>query len=67
MKIKNYFLDNNVIIGFIYKLDNLNPDSENIVNSGNNLYYSMHRNLRLFNTFYSFFNTFYNNCYIFVA
>ena len=42
MKIKNYFLDNNVIIGFIYKLDNLNPDSENIVNSGNNLYYSYH-------------------------
>ncbi len=37
MKIKNYFLDNNDIIGFIYKLDNLNPDSENIVNSGNNL------------------------------
>ena len=42
MKIKNYFLDTNVIIGFIYKLDGLNPDSENIVNSGNALYYSYH-------------------------
>lgn len=42
MKIKNYFLDTNVIIGFIYKLDELNPDSENIVNSGNALYYSYH-------------------------
>lgn len=42
MKIKNYFLDTNVIIGFIYKLDELNPDSESIVNSGNALYYSYH-------------------------
>lgn len=42
MKIKNYFLDTNVIIGFIYKLDEHNTDSESIVNSGNALYYSYH-------------------------
>lgn len=42
MEIKNYFLDNNVIIGFIYKLDSLNPPSENLVCSNNNLYYSFH-------------------------
>ena len=38
--IKNLFLDNNVIIGYIYVLDNLNPESEEIVNSDNQLYYS---------------------------
>lgn len=40
--IKNLFLDNNVIIGYIYVLDNLNPESEEIVNSDNQLYYSYH-------------------------
>ena len=47
MKIKNLFLDNNVVIGFIYKLDSLNPQSEDIVNSNDNLYYSYHVKLEI--------------------
>ena len=42
MKIRNLFLDNNVIIGFLYKLDSLNPHSEHIINSNDNFYYSYH-------------------------
>lgn len=47
LKIKNLFLDNNVIIGYVYKLDSLNPPSEDIVNSDNNLYYSYHVKLEV--------------------
>lgn len=45
--INNLFLDNNVIIGYLYRLDSLNPQSEKVINSNNNFYYSYNVKLEM--------------------